>query len=159
MLFVSSHYIKDSNPSIADEITELIELVSQMDKSALDAQAMQHASLEPSEVQSDSLTHQKAITKDNAVSERELLAAFEMLDTQDRTTNDMGDLRSKCERSKDNVETRSCSMETVKPETSQSVMEASNTIHNNMEHLWSRIVLLADRIGINRKKILEVKNI
>ena len=164
--FVSSKYVQDLNPNIAAEITELVALVNQMEKHALDAQAMQYTlenrmnqgqySLEPLDV-----NHPKRTNSSNTEEEQELSSVFETLHTQDRD-NGTGDLRVKCETVEDGVEARRDVMDMAMPSTSSncnSPLEASKTELNEMEKLWSRTISLADRIGLNKQKILLVKHL
>lgn len=174
MLFVSSNYVQDPHPNITNEITELLAVVCQMEKEALSTQTMQDAildqmnpqdqcSLKSSEIGGASLTHHKVETMDRTVNEHELLAAFEKLGTQDGNTNGIiEDLRSRREQSKDS-EGEGCSQDSVMPEKSlncnQPLGETSKIKCNDMEHLWTKIVSLADRIGVNKQKTLDLKNI
>ncbi|XP_022803462.1 uncharacterized protein LOC111340812 isoform X1 [Stylophora pistillata] len=174
MLFASSNYVQDPHPNITNEITELLAVVCQMEKEALSAQTMQdpildqmnpqgQCSLKSSETGGASLTHHKVGTMNRTVNEHELLAAFEMLGTQDGITNGIiKDLRSRCKQSKDS-EGEGCSQDSVMPEKSfncnQPLVETSKIKRNDMEHLWTKIVSLADRIGVNKQKTLDLKNI
>lgn len=173
MLFVSSNSVQVLHPNITNEITELLALVCQMENKALSTQNMKDAiqdqinpqdqcSLEKSENGGASLTHHKVVTKGRTVNEHELLVAFEMLDTQDGSTNGIDDLRSRCEQS-ENVVGKRCSKDPALPEKffncSQTPVETFKIKCNDMEHLWTMIVSLADRLGINKQKILAMKNI
>ncbi|KAL9968452.1 hypothetical protein ACROYT_G026829 [Oculina patagonica] len=170
MSFASAKSIHDLNPNVTAEITELLALVSQMEKHALDIQAMQCAlesrmnqtqhSLEPLEVKTEPVNHHKALTSSD---EHKLSSAFEMLHIQDKT-KDTRDLTVKCKTTEKKVETRSDLMDTAMPAlTSHSggTLEATRTVPviTELENLWSRIVSVADKIGLSSQKILLVKNI
>lgn len=169
MSFVSSKSHHNLNPNVTAEITELLALVSQMEKCALDVQAMQCALenrmnqaqhfLEPVEVRTEMASHYQESY--NSEEEHELSSAFEMLHTQDKT-NDIGDLTVKCKTIEKKVETRHDLMDTVLPAVfshSSDTLDATKTVMTEVEHLWSRVVSLADKVGIDRCKILLVKDV
>lgn len=168
MSFVSSKSQHNLNPNVTAEITELLALVSQMEKCALDVQAMQCALenrmnqaqhfVDPVEVKTEMAGHYKE--PNNSGKEHELSSAFEMLHTQDKT-NDIGDFTVKC-KTIEKVETRHDLMDTVLPAVlshHSETLDTTKTVIAEVEHLWSRIVSLADKIGIDRHKILLVKDI
>lgn len=171
MSFVSSRSAHDTSPHIISEIVELLALVSQMEKHSLDTQTMQnalenrmnqsHHSFESLELRTESFKDHKATNSTNTEEENELSSAFEMLHTQDRP-NDVGELGVKYETIENSVETRNDLMDTALPAASSysnGSLEASETVFRKVDTLWSRIVSLAEKIGVNRQKILIVKTI
>ena len=169
MSFVSSKSAHDISPHTTAEIIELFALVGQMEKRTLDAQVMRDAlanrtnqaqhSLEP---RTESFKHHKAAIITNNEEENELSSAFERLHTQGRL-NGVEDLGVEYDTIEDRVETKRNLMDTALPvvpsySTSGS-SEASETEPSELETLWSRIVSLAEKVGVNGQKILSVKTI
>lgn len=135
-----------------------------MEKHALDVQAMQCAVEERMNQAQHSLEARTKMAKhhkttDGSEEEHELSSAFEMLHTQDKT-NGIGDSQVKCKTIDFNrVETGSGLMDTAVSSKSCGKLEETKTVITEVENLWSRIVSLADKIGVDRQKILLVKNI
>jgi len=169
MSFVSSKSAYDLSPHITAEIMELSALVGQMEKHSLNVQAMQDAMENKMnqdqhlEVRTEALKqyHKVAISTDKE-EENELSSAFERLHTQGRTEG-VGDLGVTYETIEDRVETRSDLMDTALPvissHSTSGSLKASETELSEVETLWSRIVSLAEKIGVNGQKILSVKTI
>ena len=169
MSFVSSKSAYESSPHITAEIKELFALVSQMEKHTLDVQAMQDAlenkvnQAQHLELRTETLKqHHKVAISTNKEEENELSSAFERLRTQGRTEG-VGDLGVTYKTIEDRVETRSDLMDTALPVipsySSSGSLEVSETELSEVETLWSRIVSLAEKIGVNGQKILLVKTI
>jgi len=169
MSFVSSKSAHDISPHITAEIIELFTLVGQMEKHSLDTNHMQDAlenkmnqAQHSLELRTEALKHHKVAISTNNGEENELSSAFERLHTQGRPEG-VGDLGVEYETVEDRVETGSDFMDTALPAVSSystSVsLEASETELSEVETLWSRIVSLAEKIGVNGQKILPVKTI
>ena len=168
MSFVSSKSAHDISPHITAEITELLALVGQMEKHSLDTQAMQNAlenrmnqAQRSLEQRTESFKRDKAAISSNTEVDSELSSAFERLHTQGRQ-KDVGNLGVTYETIEDKLETRSDLMDTALPVVSSyssGSLEASDTVPSEVESLWTRIVSLAEKVGIDGQKILSVKTI
>ena len=169
MSFARSKSGHDINPHITAEIIELFVLIDQMEKHSLDKQAMQDAlenrmnqAQHSLELRTESFKHRKAAISTNTEEEHELSSAFERLHTQD-TQKSVGDLGVTYKTIQDRVETRSdltdTTLDPVVSIYSSGSLEASETVLSEVETLWSWIVSLAEKIGVDRQKILPVKTI
>ena len=171
MSLVMSKCMQDSNPNILTEITELLTKVTQMEGNVLDTQTLQHTlenrmnrtfsysnSSEPQNDLKGNVTLRKRNnTKEQKVDGNELSLAFEMLHTRDTAD---GVLEVKPERVEGRIETE-CSLQDTTMDVvcdEHSIpLELPKTVTDDLEMLWSRTLSLADKIGVNREKILFVK--
>lgn len=167
MSFVSSKSALDRSPQITAEIIDLFALVSQMEKHTLEAQAMQDAlenkmSQHSLELRTETFKQHKVAISNSTEEDSELSSAFQMLHMQDKQKC-AGDFRDRPETTEDRVETKSDLMDKALPVVSSystsGSLEASETVLSEVETLWSRIVLLAEKIGVNGQKIHPVKTI
>ena len=167
MSFVRSKSALDISPQITAEFRDLFALVSQMEKHTLEVQAMQDTlenkmNQHSLELRTESFKKHKMAISNSTEDNSELSSALERLHTQDREKC-VGDLGVQSETTEDRGETKSDLVNTAPPvvfsySTSDS-FKASETVLDEVEILWSRIVLLAEKIGVNGQKIHLVKTI
>ena len=167
MSFVSSKSALDISPQITAEIIDLFALVSQMEKHTLDAQAMQDAlenkmNQHSLDLRTETFKQHKVAISNSTEEDSELSSALERLHTQDRQKC-VEDLGVQSETTRDRVETKGDLMDKALPVASSystsGSLKASETVLSEVETLWSRIVLLAEKIGVNGQKIRPLKTI
>ena len=165
MSLVILKYEQDSNPGIMSEITELLAEATKIERNALEVQNMQQAFENRI---NQTVGYCKGSTAPPSVGNKteerhfdgdELSSAFEMLQTADKA-NAVEHLGVETDREQQRVKTgitfQGLATDVVSDE-SCGPSETTETMPRDLEVLWSRTFSLADKIGINRQKIIFLK--
>lgn len=165
MSLVISKYVQDSNPGIMSEITELLAEASRIERNVLEVQNMQQTfknRINQSVGYFKGSAAQPSVgnkTEEQHIDGNELSSAFEMLHTAD-TANGVENLEVETDREQQRISTgitlQGLAMDVVSDE-SCGPLETTETTPRDLEVLWSRTFSLADKIGINRQKIIFLK--
>ena len=165
MSLVISKYVQDSNPGIVSEITELLAEATKIERNALEVQNMQQA-FENRINQTVGYSKGSAAppsvgnkTEEQYIDGNELSSAFEMLHTAD-TANGVENVGVETDKEQQRINTgitfQGLAMDVVSDESCRP-LETTETMPRDLEVLWSRTFSLADKIGINRRKIIFLK--
>ena len=157
--------MQDSNPGIMSEITELLAEASRIERNVLEVQNMQQTfknRINQSVGYFKGSASQPSVgnkTEEQHIDGNELISAFEMLHTAD-TANGVENLEVETDREQPRISTgitlQGLAMDVVSDE-SCGPLETTETMPRDLEVLWSRTFSLADKIGINRQKIIFLK--
>ena len=165
MSLVISKYVQDSNPGIVSEITELLAEATKIERNALEVQNMQQAfenRINQTVGYFKGSAAQVSVgnkTEERHIDGNELSSAFEMLHAAD-TANGVENVGVETDREQQRINTgitfQGLAMDVVSDE-SCGPLETTETMPRDLEVLWSRTFSLADKIGINRQKIIFLK--